>query len=78
LIGLKRHLTGTAARCADGAEHLTLCSSAAVLTGVAARLASLRLVGEAPFLKEILLASGENEFLSTVLARDRFVLMIQM
>lgn len=77
VAGLERNLAGFSAGSAYGIEHLARCSSI-VFTGVTAGFASLRFVRKSFFLKEILFARGENEFIAAVFAYQRFVLMHQM
>ena len=64
-----------AASGADGGEKLTLRLAAGGLSGVAAFLASLRLVLEASLGVELLLAGGKDEFLAAFLALECFVLI---
>lgn len=58
-------------------EHLTVLarSSARVLASITAGLASLRLIHKAFLCIKLLLACGEDEFLSTVLALNGLVLV---
>lgn len=65
--GSERNLAGLAAGGADSIVHLAL-GSAFILAGHTAGFASLGLVGETFFLKEILFAGGEYEFLAAVFA----------
>ena len=77
VAGLEGNLAGLTAFCAYCIKHLTSAAVAAravALTSVPAGLAALRLIGEALFCKKLLLAGGESEFLSAILADDGFVL----
>jgi len=68
------NLAGTAATGADCVEHLAGFAAAGILlTGGAARLATLRLVGETLLGVEFLLAGSEGEVLAAVFADQSFV-----
>ena len=67
LAGLKGHAGFFAAAGANGGEHLAL-ATAAVLAGVAAGFAALRLIFEATAGIELLLTSGEHELLAAFFA----------
>ena len=74
VVGLKGNLAVLTALCAHSGEHLAGATLAtACLTGSAAIAASLRLVGEALLGVELLLAGGENEFASAILADNGLV-----
>ena len=69
---LECDLSLAAAVSANSGEVLT-GSLASVLLSIAASLASLRLIQKALFVVESLLTCGENEFVSTILADQRFI-----
>ena len=73
--GLERNFAGLAATCADRIIHLTVAAATgrALLTGRAAVLATLGLIGETLFRVEFLLAGGEGEALSAIFADDGLV-----
>ena len=74
VVRLEGNLALLAAVGAGSVEHLAGGSLTALsLTGVAAITASLRLVGEALLGVELLLAGGENEFASAILADNGLV-----
>ena len=76
LTGLERNLTFLAAGCANCVIHLALASVAAgCLAGVAAGLATKRLVGETLFSIELLLSGSEGELLSAILADQNLVVV---
>ena len=75
-MGLERDLAFLTAACAYCIIHLALsCATVCCLTCVAARLAALRLVGEALFSIELLLSGSEGEFLSAILADQSLVVV---
>ena len=74
---LERNFAFFSAGSAYSIKHFAL-RSAVVLTGIAARFASLWLVSEALFLEEILFACGEYKFLAAIYACECFVLMNQL
>jgi hypothetical protein len=74
VVRLERNLALLTAVGAGSVEHLAGGSLTALsLTGVAAITASLGLVGEALLGVELLLAGGENEFASAILADNGLV-----
>ena len=74
VVRLERNLALLAAVGAGSVEHLAGRSLTALsLAGVAAITASLGLVGEALLGVELLLAGGENEFASAILADNGLV-----
>ena len=74
VVRLERNLALLAALGTNCVEQLAGSSlTAASLTGVAAITASLGLVGEALLGVELLLAGGENEFASAILADNGLV-----
>ena len=74
VVRLERNLALLTAVGAGSVEHLAGRSLTALsLTGVAAITASLGLVGEALLGVELLLAGGENEFASAILADNGLV-----
>jgi len=75
VVRLEGNLALLAAVGANSVEHLACGSllTALSLAGVAAITASLGLVGEALLGVELLLAGGENEFASAILADNGLV-----
>jgi hypothetical protein len=75
VVRLEGNLALLAAVGADSVEHLTGGSllTALCLAGIAAITASLGLVGKALLGVELLLAGGENEFASAILADNGLV-----
>ena len=74
VVRLERNLALLTAVSAGSVKHLAGRSLTALsLTGVAAITASLGLVGEALLGVELLLAGGENEFASAILADNGLV-----
>ena len=74
VVRLERNLALLTAVCAGSVKHLAGGSLTALsLTGVAAITASLGLVLEALLGVELLLAGGENEFASAILADNGLV-----
>jgi len=74
---LERNFALRAAGRADGVIHFAR-ASAGTFPFVAAGLASLGLICEALFFKEILFACCEDKLLSTVFTNDCFILMFQL
>lgn len=72
---LERNLARLTAACTYCIKHLTCLNSACILTGIAARLATLRLICEAFFSIKFLLTGSENEFLSAILADQCLVVV---
>ena len=66
-LGLEGHLSLAAATCAGSGEELT-GTAGSVLASVTASLAALGLVLEAALCVELLLTSGENEFVAALFA----------
>ena len=66
-LGLEGNLCLAAAACAGSGEELTGATSV-VLASVTASLAALGLVLEAALCVELLLTSGENEFVAALFA----------
>ena len=75
-LGLKRYAATLAALGTHGVKHRTLATSAAsvALTGIAAGLTTLGLVGKAFLCEKLLLTGSKGEFLAAILADDSFVL----
>lgn len=75
---LKRNLAGLPAFRTDGIEHSTGAAATAVagvaLTGIAAGLTTLGLIGKALLCEELLLTGSKGELLTAILAGDSFVL----
>ena len=74
LSRIEGHLASCAAVCAYGVEHLS-GSLGAVLSCIAASLASLGLVLEALLSIELLLTCGEHEIRAAIFALQRLVLV---
>lgn len=72
--GLERNLAGSAACGAHSVEHLPVTATAVTLAGIAAGLATLRLIGKALLSKKLLLSGSESELLAAIFADDDFVL----
>ena len=75
VLGNKGHARRAAALGANGLVHLTraIAGATAGLAGIAAFLAAQRLVLEALFRIELLLAGSKHKFLAAILANQRLV-----
>jgi hypothetical protein len=75
IAGLEGNLAGLSTACAYCIIHLACLSAVCCFASIAARFATLRLVGKALLSIKFLLTGSEGEFLSTILADQCLVVV---